>query len=248
MALLKDHLIAHYKLNDNLPTDVILDETGNYNGTVKDATGTATSTFHSVAGKIIRAQNFDGVDDYIDCGDIGINGLSVLSMGCWIKTTELGPNHLILSAGKDIAGKFGFGFGVQNNKMRVIMADPAHVSAYVNEVSSKTINDGVWHFLFMTLGDSVIRYYIDGNEDTNSPLAAYATIHASVDKLMIGNSPYTTYYYKDIIDNVMLFNKEIILNEIKYLYNGGAGTENIPIGIENQLSRTGQRFSSFPEN
>jgi len=31
MALLKDSLIAHYKMNDNLATDVVLDATGSHN-------------------------------------------------------------------------------------------------------------------------------------------------------------------------------------------------------------------------
>jgi len=56
---------------------------------------------------------------------------------------------------------------------------------------------------------------------------------------------YNGTFANGLIDNVRFWNKELTPLEVKYLYNGGAGVENIPTLIE--LSRTGQHFSSHQE-
>ena len=53
--------IAHYKLNDNLATDVVIDETGNNNGTAQQNTEDI-----STVGKINGALTFNGSSDFIN--------------------------------------------------------------------------------------------------------------------------------------------------------------------------------------
>ena len=81
-------------------------------------------------------------------------------------------------------------------------------------------------------------------DDANSELNAgsFVAVENLAQPVWIGR--YSANYSDGLFDNVMFFNKELSPLDVKLLYNGGAGRETIPIGIENQLSRTGQRFLS----
>ena len=77
-------IVAHWKLNDNLATDVVIDETGVNNGILTDAGGTATTAFHSVKGVIDRAQTFDGVDDLVAVADDNSLDVTSITMAAWV--------------------------------------------------------------------------------------------------------------------------------------------------------------------
>jgi len=93
---------------------------------------------------------------------------------------------------------------------------------------------------------SGIKLYLESVQvdDTDDESATFVSIENLTHDVWIGN--YNGTYANGTIDNVMFFNKELTPLEVQRLYNSGAGVENIPTGID--LSRTGQRFSSFPEN
>lgn len=229
MALLSDSLIAHYKMNDNLATDVIIDETGNYNGAVKDPGGTATSAFHSVAGKILRAQNFDGGDDYIDFGDIVLAGAFSISMCIY-------PRSLA----------FVTLLGDSDNRDWIRINDADTFQVRFNNIN-ETWEPGLtfttlewWHLVLTRDADNLMHVYKNAvvGGVTATQIGVFTPEYIGVKS--------TDSYFDGLIDNVMIFDKELTPLEVKLLYNGGAGTENIPSGI--QLSRTGHRFSSFPEN
>lgn len=245
MALLKEYLVAHYKMNDNLATNVIIDETGSHNGTVEDATGTATSAFHSVAGKINLAQNFDGVDDYMDFGSAGnLDITGNFTIGAWVKK--------IADAGSypDVIGKLdvvrGYGLYVNNTTgIAGIMGNGAALKV----TAAHTPTNGVWYFYVVVYDTTAqtLTLYVDGvfhnSVDTTGVIAS------TINNLRMGRhfTDWATFgYFNGHIDNVMIFNRALTPLEISYLYNGGMGRENISVGFE--LSRTGQRLSSFPEN
>jgi hypothetical protein len=59
---LTPYLVAHWKMNDNVASTVVLDSSGNgYNGTAQANTNTLDTT-----GKIAGALTFNGTTDYID--------------------------------------------------------------------------------------------------------------------------------------------------------------------------------------
>ena len=172
--------------------------------------------------------SFDGVDDCVDCGDVGLNGLAQVSMSAWIKTSETTKNRTIVMAGKNLAGKFGFGMQVWEGYLRVIMSDPNDDFAYNRELSSTFIADGSWHFVTIVLKDGYVYYYIDGVEDPNSPMTGFANTHNSISRLMLGNAPWTAYYFIGIIGEVLVFRKALSGEQIAFLSSLFRGEKRSP--------------------
>jgi hypothetical protein len=262
MALLKDSLIAHYKMNDNLATDVIIDETGDHNGVVNDAGGTATSAFHSVAGKINRAQEFDGIDDFINCVDpFQSTFRGSFSVSVWAKLNDGQPTvtESLLGVrdgtGNDSAihfsitsvGKVEFYYESEGNSGNrattgVILSDGAQDWIHFVATANSTIG-----------GVGGKKIYVNGVEQTLSTDGSTAGVtfadFTSAINLAIGayqNHATAVNFIDGALDNVMFFNKELTPLEVNLLYNAGAGVEDIPIGIH--LSRTGQQFASSQMN
>jgi len=252
MALLKDSLIAHYKLNDNLATDVILDETGNHNGAVKDAGGTATSAFHSVAGKINKAQEFDGTDDYIEIPHHADFSpvLTPFSISAWLNMDDA-TNFSIADKYTTATDEQWFfrvnifdvielGFRDMSEASRIGRSTPA-ITSYENS----------WIHVVATYDGGILssgcKIYLNNVrfDNTDYESGNFMGVENFEIPVVIGKH-IVIFHANGTIDNVMFFNKELTPLEVQQLYNSGAGVENIPTGID--LSRTGQRFSSFPEN
>lgn len=252
MGLLKDHLIAHYKLNDNLATDVILDSGGSsHHGVVKDPGGTATSAFHSVAGKTGLAQEFDGGDDYIEIADhADFVFTTAHSISVWVKRDSIGAGMgIITKGGNGEYVTFALTFNLNNTfnffESRIGIAFLTQITSAV------TIVDTDWHHIVGTSDFSTAYLYLDGIL-VGTDLAPATSLWDNGTNVVIGaeikpSTDAVARYFSGLIDNVILFNKALTLNEVRALYNGGAGRETMPSGIENQLSRTGQHFSSMQE-
>jgi len=253
MALLKDSLIAHYKLNDNLVTDVILDETGNHNGAVKDAGGTATSAFHSVAGKINKAQEFDGTDDYIEIPHHADFSpvLTPFSISAWVNMDDA-TNFTIISKGLPETGEWVFGLNIIKNLEFVFWDESEDAFIGRTYFSPLTSYQDQWIHVVGTYDGGIlcsgIRLYLNkvqiDDDDVKSNI--FVALENLGDVIKIGRASQVPFFATGDIDNVMFFNKELTALDVKLLYNSGAGVESIPIGI--YPSKTGQRTSSFPEN
>jgi len=252
MALLQDSLIAHYKMNDNLATDVIIDETGNHNGAVKDAGGTATSAFHSVTGKINKAQEFDAVDDHIEIPDHADFSpvLTPFSISAWINMDD-SFTFEIVNKGVDYVDAewrlfllaYKIYFRCYDN------GNSAYISANYN--SSLVAYENQWIHVVATYdGGSVVaglKIYFNGSQVDNNPSTSGTFVAVENLGSDVRMCQYDKIFYANgTVDNMMFFNKELTALDVKLLYNSGAGVESIPIGI--YPSKTGQRTSSFPEN
>ena len=254
MALLKDSLIAHYKMNDNLATDVIIDASGNgHNGAVKDATGTATSAFHSVDGKINLAQDLDGTDDYIEITDHAdfTPALTPFSISAWVYMHDATEFMIATKGVYNTDGEWHFEVH-GGDILRLRLFDESAISCYIGRTYNSVLTgyQNQWLHLVATYDGGIlssgIRLYLNAIRVDDTTVEASAISFVSVENLThaVWIGRYDAKYANGLIDNVMFFDKELTLNDIKQLYNGGAGTENMPSGI--QLNRTGQHFSSWP--
>lgn len=217
--------VAHWKLNDNLATDVVIDETGNNNGTLGDVGGTATTAAHSVDGVINRALSFDGVDDTIVCGsDSSIDNI-------W----DGGGTAVVwMKADSDGEGNVGRILFKINWTLLMNSADTS-AAAFVciwtgdNGKWSFTINGGVFEMIAVTYdSDSAANdpiIYVNGESVTisedSTPTGANRTSDAA-ENFYIGNNAGTNATFDGKLDNVMLFDNILSASEIRKLYHDGA--------------------------
>ncbi len=226
-------LIAHYKMSDNLATDVIIDETGNHNGAVKDATGTATSTFHSVTGKINNAQDFDGADDYIEIADHAdfTPALIPFSISTWVYMHT--ATYFVWASKWQVGSNQEWCiFTGTQKKIHFRMYDDSE-NAYIGRQYNTSLAsyENQWtHFVLTYDGGTLssgIKIYLNGNriDDVDSKSGNFISVENLGHDVWIGR--YDTKYANGLIDNVMFFNKELSAYEVSRLHMGGHGTETL---------------------
>ena len=238
--LTKNYLKAHYKMNDDAATPVVIDEIGNYNGTYKDGSGNINTDTGASVGKMKGALEFDG-DEYVDLGDdidSLFAGKSIMSFSAWVKITTF----------VDTAGLIGLGDSASRQCWLYSVTTPSRLRWTISTTTgttgpiSGTLVINQWYHVVGTYDGAWIRLYMDTVLMT--PVASAGVIADGSNNNFLGRLQGFG-YSKSIIDNVMFFNKVLTLADVILLNNGGAGRETIPPNV--RLSRTGQGFSSRQE-
>ncbi len=231
MSRLSRALIAHYKMNDSLATDVIIDATGNHNGAVKDVTGTATSAFHSIAGKINRAQDFDGTDDYIEIADhVDFSPiLTPFSISVWVYMHT--ATYFVWASKWQVAANQEWNMYTGTPKKINFRVYDNSAGASIGRLYNTSLAsyENKWtHFAATYDGgilSSGIKIYLNGVrvDDADSKSGSFISAENLTQDVWIGR--YDTKYANGLIDNVAFFNVELTPAEAKCLYNNGHGTE-----------------------
>jgi hypothetical protein len=227
-------LIAHYKMNDNLATDVIIDETGDHNGAVKDVGGTATSAFHSVVGKINLAQDFDGTDDYIEIpdDDAFTPALIPFSISAWVYIHDA-TNFIIASKGAfNVDGEWSL-FVHADDTLRGRIFDENVEDCWIGRrtAGALTAYENSWIHLVMTYdggtSESGIKLYINAihSDDTSYSINGGSFVSAQNLDHAIWIGRYSSLEANGLIDTISFHKKELTIDDIKILYAGGHGTE-----------------------
>jgi hypothetical protein len=154
--------------------------------------------------------NFDGVDDWVDCGSGSDFNSSTLTYSFWYKSS-FGSIQCLATKYKD-----------DNNKLQIC-------SNYVGvkEGSWKQqislpggAFDGSWHHLTVVAGTSGVYVYYDGvltgSDGTSSDLSFLDDSVVEIGRMTAG------YPFNGQIDDVRVYNYALTPLQIKTLYNDGA--------------------------
>ena len=179
-----------------------LDSTSNNNdGTPKNFNGTATSTTDAI-GKIDGADVFDGIDDYVDCGnDSSLNfGTGNFSVGFWIKTLDYDCE--VISKSDPTETEWFFQIQEPSGRINfqiVDMAAPAEVVTHGVAV----VNNNAWHHIVGIRAGSTFRSYVDGDFDDEADEPLIGNLDTN-DNLTIGFSKIQGGYFNGTIDEVRI--------------------------------------------
>ena len=172
-----------------------------------------------------KSLSFDGVSDYITCGNIlNFERTDVFSFGAWFKTNSVTEQTII---GKWGATSQGYNVYITTSgTVKIVLTNQS--SNLIEIESSFVVNDGQWHFIMVTYDGSSsasgINLYIDGILDEST-----ITINNSLTGTII-----TTYefqigaraitdrrYFDGNIGNASVWNIELSYEEINQLFNKG---------------------------
>ncbi|MCE5228592.1 Ig-like domain-containing protein [bacterium] len=130
--------------------------------------GVGDATLHNfnapacwVEGKIIHALQFDGVDDYVDCGDNSMLAGSSFSVTAWIKPAAVSGTQAIASRGDTLASGYGYSLRLVGSTLEGIVHNSSGTIATA-ATNSGTIPAGVWTHVAMTFNGSTATLYING--------------------------------------------------------------------------------------
>ncbi len=210
-----DGPIAHWKLDGDAN-----DSAGTNHGTIYGATPTT--------GQINGALDFDGVDDYVDCGDsASINNLSTFSVSLWFKadtiSTQVQYPHLICQKNLPDYGwtlLLHGGYSRQVASRLMTSGVPAlSTTNFVPDVDQ-------WYHAVMTYddtGDREIHIYIDGIECSyfeHDAATGTMRFHPSI-KTIIGNRAGGDWGWDGLLDEVAIYDRALSSEEIQELYQAG---------------------------
>jgi len=171
-------------------------------GTVlHDEMGVNDGTIHGnptwVDGKYGKALYFDGVDDYVDVGNIGVTGDWTVEL--WVKLNTVAPTiQYPIGTGPGVnygAGVF-VAFSWYDNKWGVYDG-----AAFI---LGSAVSADVWYHVAVTKSDTTYKLYLDGTLENSGTLA-----DIDITNLQIGRRIDTgggVWYFNGIIDEVRISN------------------------------------------
>jgi prepilin-type N-terminal cleavage/methylation domain-containing protein len=164
--------------------------------------------------------NFDGENDYIDCGNMNSCFSNAITVGVWVKNTNSGSEKIIIGDGwyndpagrswwllKDNDNKFKFGIEVNNYE--------AASNSIINTTGS------VWYYVVGVYDGTIIGIYVNGERGVDYLETASLSSNSSV---RIGAGYYSDnvgYFFRGIIDDVQIYNSIISESEIRQNYLSG---------------------------
>lgn len=210
---------AYLRVNANTGTGLVgcwkLDETDGI--TAADSSGNGldgTLVYMNPPACWVTGQNngaieFDGANDYVDCGnDPLLNITDAVTIAFWVKTDDSGngqDNPYVAKGDHSYAIKHK-----SNNNIEFFIYDGTWYTVWYAVNSS--FNDD-WHHLAGTYDGSQLKLYIDGEEvDTANHTGSIDTTAYSVN---IGrNSEITSRVYEGMMDDVRIYDRALTAEEI----------------------------------
>ena len=181
--------------------------------------GTLVNSPKWVQGKFGGALQFNGSNNYVDCGDrANLSITKAITVQAWVEFGGSPSSAIIIS-------KYGVS-GSGLSYMLVINGDggaPGKASFFLSDWRhfSTQISDSKWHHLAATVSSEAIDLYVDGKLD--SALAGVASISASNSTVTIGapNSNAWGSSFNGLIDEVAVFNVALEEGDILTLMKKG---------------------------
>ena len=159
-----------------------------------------------------KALSFDGVDDYIDCGNgASLDITDTITIEVWMKQRVFGAGRKIVSRRNLSAFYF---LGVDSGRPYAGIGDGTNYSI---TLKSFTVPVGEWHYLVFVFVDTDNEGYIyyDGVLRETSTLL-YSIGDLSGIKLSIGaDSQGASAYFPGLISGVRIYNRALSPMEIK---------------------------------
>jgi len=223
-AALSDGLVAYWTM-DNADTTggVMVDKTGNYNGTI---TGVATGA----AGVVGEAYDFTGTSDYVDVDASFKLPRYALTVQQWFKLPASSSNEWSVSqeAGTSSNDQEAFRtshmYGSTSKSGVELHTDPADGDLY-SVFSQNALDDGAWHHLVFTYdaANSNLSLYVDGEFQGSATTDGNAVGNYQAQLRLGMRAAGTNVVYNGYLDEVAVWNRTLTPAEIQQLYNNGTG-------------------------
>jgi len=168
-----------------------------------------------VRGIIGKALSFDGVDDYVDCGNKPIYNFTEFSVAIWINgkilPSDLGHSLSFIGRGYDSSNYEGWDLNWWTNDYIYFTVGNGSTFQEPRFLFQKT---NEWHHIVGTYDGTTIKLFLDGEFKDSKTLTGFKNKDAS---LFVGRS-YRTYYFNGLIDEVRIYNRALSPGEIKIIY------------------------------
>jgi len=173
--------------------------------------------------KINMGQDFDGSNDYVNCGTDSSLGPTTVTVEGWVNLGSYDPTmDALVQAGS--ADSYCYELVIYEDELRIYIRDSG--SPYFARTSQPSL--GEWHYWTGTYDGSTISVYLDGQKGTD---ASHSGINTDISYLYIGRG-YSN-YIDSLIDEVRISNIARNASWISTSYNTMNNTDSfISVGNE----------------
>lgn len=170
-----------------------------------------------VDGKINHALQFDGVDDYVDCGANAALAGGNFSLTAWIKPASVTGTQAIASRGDTASPGYGYSLRLVGSTLQGIVHNSTGTIASAAS-NSGTIPPGVWTHVAMTFNGATATLYINGASARTfscSGVRQSSALHFIIGRDAAGE----TSHFNGALDEVRCYNSCITANDVLRHYN-----------------------------
>ena len=162
------------------------------------------------------ALRFDGVNDYVDCGnDPSLNITDEITIEAWVDTS-LSYQYIV---GKYEEAAFlqywGYGLFVDGGHAEFRIGT-THL--YYNVKSTKLINDSNWHHIVGVYDKMNLIIYVDGQQTAGGHYSGDISPASSSFKIGKCQMGFSERFFNGVIDEVRVYNRALSQEEIKAHY------------------------------
>lgn len=224
---------AYWTMDDNVEDDVFRDLSGNsrdlaLKGGLIGGTNKVPAKIGNGLVGISTTQGFcsGGTEDF------NFEYTDSFSLEFWIKTSS-SETMSIVAKQNDVPPFDGYGATVLGGKVRGIIRDA--LGNIISKENDTIINDDTFHHIVMTYDGtgllSGLRIFVDNTENdniiANTPIAG--SIINTINFQISGRNGNTNCIDSDtIVDEVVVYSRELTEAEITFRWNNGDGTQQLP--------------------
>ncbi len=215
---LENGLVGHWTFDGGdmdwaSTTAETLDRSGNANnGDVTNFDKTSVRP-----GKIGQALDFDGVNDWVNVGDINI--VKDITIAAWVNPRNARSDGSRIVEKDDAGEAYRLQLG-QNAVTDIHFRTTTASSQSITIANMVTFNE--WFQVVGTYDGTTMRLYKNGLEIGS--IAQSGNLKTGTDPVAIGNTPATGRQFDGIIDDVRIYDRALSADEIKRLYDLGGTT------------------------
>ena len=183
-----------------------------------DSSNLVVSDLQQTSGYSPYALSFDGINDYLDCGNTtALNSQSAVSTSAWVNYsgTPTTSSHIILSGGSSATNRFW----VQLKSSTEIRYGSGSASAY--DLTVSTMSSGTWYHIATVHNGTFLDVYLNG-------IKQGATVTVVSPSTQIGNNFKIGDYFSPVgylwngqLSNIALWNTELTTTQVAEIYNEG---------------------------
>ena len=197
---------------------------GNANDIVDGNHGTLQGGATFVEGMVGEAFSLDGVDDFVDMGDVLDMGTSSFSIDLWYKASGSSAGRVVVRlVSKGLFGsEGGYGFQLEPGELNfTVEGGGNHVPVRIPPPSP-----GLFHHLagVVDRGQGTVKLYVDGALAGQTSFAALGSLDTSL-PLTFGHGigvGVGILYFQGLIDEAEIFNRALSDAEIRAIYDAGS--------------------------
>ena len=186
--------------------------------------GTNTSANYRPSSECVSGQclNFDGTDDYLDCGNnSSLDITSAITIEAWIKPAQLYTDYYRAIIGKPHYSVYGIfsEWSASGGYLRFEIDSGGARYAFSGPPLSGNI--GKWMYVVGTYNsaDGILKIYNNGNLYNSLSITAGKAIDTTTNHLLIGGTD--SNYFNGVLDNLRIYSSSMPSSRIKEQYYAG---------------------------